>query len=144
VTGYNRNHSRLTFDRALADASRHLTNEDGFFMVKYIICATRKAGLSREEFSAYWRNQHGPLVRSVPEFSRHVRKYVQCHLVEGVVPLGTAGSHDGVAGLWFDSVEDLIRAFNEPRYLEVIRPDEQKFVDAAKCTSFITEENPVI
>ena len=76
-------------------------------MVKYIICATRKAGLSREEFSAYWRNHHGPLVRSVPEFARHVRKYVQCHLVGDEVPLGAAGPHDGVAELWFDSVEDL-------------------------------------
>jgi uncharacterized protein (TIGR02118 family) len=113
-------------------------------MVKYIICATRKSGLSREEFNAYWRNHHGPLVRSVPEFTRHVRKYVQCHLVVGEVPLGTAGSHDGVAELWFDSVEDLVKAFNEPRYLEIIRPDEQKFVEAAKCISFIAEENPVI
>jgi uncharacterized protein (TIGR02118 family) len=113
-------------------------------MVKYIICVTRKAGLSREEFSAYWRHHHGPLVAGVPEFARHVRKYVQCHLVASEVPLGAAGSHDGVAELWFDSVEDLVKAFNEPRYLEVIRPDEQKFVDAAKCISFVTEENPVI
>ena len=35
-------------------------------MVKYIICAKRKAGLTRQEFNAYWRNNHGPLVRSVP------------------------------------------------------------------------------
>jgi EthD domain len=57
-------------------------------MVKYIICARRKSGMTRAEFSTYWRNQHGPLVRSVPEFMRHVRKYVQCHLVAGLPPLG--------------------------------------------------------
>lgn len=109
-------------------------------MVKYIICATRKAGMTHEEFSAYWRNHHGPLVKSVPEFMCHVRKYVQCHLVADSVPLGVAGSHDGVAELWFDSVEELVNAFNEPRYLEIIRPDELKFVDARECISFITEE----
>ena len=112
-------------------------------MIKYIICATRKAGMTHEDFSAYWRNQHGPLVRSVPEFMRHVRKYVQCHLVEGAVPLGAASDYDGVAELWFDSVEELVTAFNEPRYLEIIRPDELKFVDLSKCISFITEEVPV-
>jgi uncharacterized protein (TIGR02118 family) len=109
-------------------------------MIKYIICATRKAGMTREEFSAYWRHQHGPLVKSVPEFMRHVRKYVQCHLVGGAVPLGAAGDYDGVAELWFDSVDELVSAFNEPRYLEIIRPDERKFVDLNKCISFITEE----
>jgi uncharacterized protein (TIGR02118 family) len=115
-----------------------------FSMVKYIICATRKAGLSHEEFSAYWRNHHGPLVRSVPEFARYVRKYVQCHLVQGASPLGHGGTYDGVAELWFDSVDDLEKAFREPRYLEVIRPDERKFVDMDKFLSFITEENEVI
>jgi uncharacterized protein (TIGR02118 family) len=109
-------------------------------MVKYIICATRKAGMTREEFSAYWRNHHGPLVKSVAEFTRHVRKYVQCHLVAGAVPLGVASDYDGVAELWFDGVKDLETAFNEPRYLEIIRPDELKFVDPRKCISFITEE----
>lgn len=109
-------------------------------MIKYIICATRKAGMTREEFSAYWRQHHGPLVKSVPEFMRHVRKYVQCHLVGDGVPLGTAGDYDGVAELWFDNVEELVAAFREPRYLEIIRPDELKFVDLHKCISFVTEE----
>jgi uncharacterized protein (TIGR02118 family) len=113
-------------------------------MVKLIICATRKAGLSREQFSAYWRNQHGPLVRSVPEFARHVRKYVQCHWAGDAVPFGIAGDYDGVAELWFDSVEDCARAFREPKYLEIIRPDELKFVDGSKCISFITDEHQMI
>jgi len=88
-------------------------------MVKYIICAARKAGMTHEEFSAYWRNHHGSVVKSVPEFTRHVRKYVQCHLVGNTVPLGAVGAYDGVAELWFDSVEELETAFNEPRYLEI-------------------------
>jgi uncharacterized protein (TIGR02118 family) len=113
-------------------------------MVKYIICATRKAGMTHEEFAVYWRNHHGAVVKSVPEFTRHVRKYVQCHLVADAVPLGASGNYDGVAELWFDSVAELETAFKEPRYLEIIRPDELKFVDLNKCISFITEEVPVI
>ena len=35
-------------------------------MVKLIICVKRKTGMSRKEFDAYWQNQHGPLVKSVP------------------------------------------------------------------------------
>lgn len=112
-------------------------------MVKYIICAKRKASLTRQEFNTYWRNNHGPLVRSVPEFMRHVRKYVQCHLVGGASPLGGESVYDGVAELWFDSPAEIELAFNEPRYLEIIRPDELKFVDLASCISFITEEVPM-
>ena len=113
-------------------------------MVKLIICASRKAGISRKEFDIYWRDQHGPLVKSVTEFTRHVRKYVQCHLSHDAVPFGIPGSYDGVAELWFDSVEDASKAFREPKYLEIIRPDELKFVDPHKCISFVTEELQVI
>ena len=113
-------------------------------MVKYIICAKRKAGMTWEEFDAYWKNHHGTVVKSVPEFIRHVRKYVQCHLVKGSMPLGAAGNYDGIAELWFDSVEELEKAFNEPRYLEIIRADELKFADLDKCISFITEELQVV
>ena len=113
-------------------------------MVKLIICAARKPGIAHEEFSAYWREKHGPLVKSVTEFSRHVRKYVQCHLKQTAVPFGIPGAYDGVAELWFDSAEAAAAAFREPKYLEIIRPDELKFADPQKCISFVTEENQVI
>ena len=113
-------------------------------MVKLIICATRRSDVTREEFDSYWRDKHGPLVKSVAEFARHVRRYVQCHLVEGAPPFGVAGAYDGVAELWFDNVEEAARAFSEPKYLEIIRPDELKFVDPRKCISFMTEELQVI
>jgi uncharacterized protein (TIGR02118 family) len=117
--------------------------EENALMVKLIICAKRKTGMTRKEFDAYWQNQHGPLVKSVPEFMRHVRKYVQCHIVENSVPLGVAASYDGVAELWFDSVEEIAQAFNEPRYLEIIRRDEHKFAELADCISFVTQEVPI-
>jgi uncharacterized protein (TIGR02118 family) len=113
-------------------------------MIKLIICATRRSDLSHEQFDTYWREHHGPLVRSVAEFTRHVRKYVQCHLAAEAVPFGIPGSYDGIAELWFDNAEEARRAFSEPRYLEIIRPDELKFVDPHKCISFVTEELTVI
>ncbi len=55
-------------------------------------------------------------------------------------PWGVEGAYDGVAELWFDNPEEIARAFEEPRYLEIIRPDELKFVDLSNCISFLTEE----
>jgi uncharacterized protein (TIGR02118 family) len=112
-------------------------------VVKLIICVKRKEGITRKEFDAYWQDQHGPLVKSIPEFMQHVRKYVQCHIAENSVPLGAAAPYDGVAELWFDSAEEIARAFDEPRYLEIIRPDEHKFADLAGCISFVTQEVPI-
>ena len=43
-------------------------------MVKFIGCARRKAGTSVAEFQDYWKNNHGPLVKSVPEFWQYVRQ----------------------------------------------------------------------
>ncbi len=113
-------------------------------MVKLTICVVRKPGMSHEEFDTYWRDVHGPLVKSVNEFTRHIRRYVQCHGIASNIPLGSGGQYDGIAELWFDNVESIERAFNEPRYLEVIKPDEKKFVDLEGCVSYISEELEII
>ena len=112
-------------------------------MVKLIVCAKRKPGISHEEFARYWRENHGPLVKGVPEFIRHVRRYVQCHILSNSAPLGIGSDCDGVAELWFDSIDELNEAFSEPRYLELIRPDELKFADLGNCVSLVTEEVPI-
>ena len=113
-------------------------------MITMIVFVSRKAGLSQEEFSAYWRERHAPLVKGVPEFMRHVRKYVQHHPapgVDAVAPFGDGGGYDGVGEIWFDSREAMAAAFGEPRYLEIIRPDEANFFDASRCLSFISTEH---
>jgi uncharacterized protein (TIGR02118 family) len=112
-------------------------------MVKLVGCLRRKPGMSAAEFHRYWKDVHGPLVQSVTEFSRYVRKYVQGHAVADRVPGFPPPAFtpfDGVAELWFDSVADIGKAFAEPRYLEIIRPDELKFLDLPNCTIFVVEE----
>lgn len=115
-------------------------------MVELVICVRRKKGMSAEDFHRYWREVHGPLVKGVAEFMRHVRKYAQHHTVPGGVPGFPASPeepYDGIAELWFDDAESIARAFQEPRYLEVIRPDEEKFVDHAGCKLLLAEEVPM-
>jgi len=100
--------------------------------------------MSFADFDRYWRHEHAAVIKSVAEFNRHVRRYVQCHRVESAVPFAGDAAYDGVAELWFDDAQSMQRAFAEPRYLEVIRADELKFVDLAGCISCVTEEFEVI
>lgn len=113
-------------------------------MIKLTVFAVRKADMSHAEFVRYWRDQHAPLVKSVTEFSRHVRRYVQCHGVSSALPLGVDGDYDGIGELWFDDTASMEQAFSEPRYLEIIRPDELKFVDIDNCLSYVSEEIEMI
>lgn len=113
-------------------------------MVKITIFVKRKAELTFEEFDTYWREKHAPLIKSVTDFSRHVRKYVQSHRSPEEFAFADAANYDGVAELWFDDVESLNTAFTEPEYMEHIRPDELKFVDLEQCQSIIGEEFQVI
>jgi hypothetical protein len=45
--------------------------------------------------------------------------------------------------MWGDSIDDVKRALAEPRYLEVIRPNEEKFLDLPNCVFMVTEEVPM-
>jgi len=111
-------------------------------MVKFIGCLKRKAGMTSEEFHRYWKEQHWPLAKSVPEFFRYVRKYVQSHTLADPAAgfSGFEAPFDGFAELWFDSLEDVGKAFAEPRYLEIIRPDELRFLDLPNCKVAVVEE----
>ncbi len=112
-------------------------------MVKLIVCAKRKPGMGVQEFHDYWRNMHGPQVRSVPGCRKYIRKYVQCHTIPQAYERNAA-PFDGVAELWFDSLEDVDRFLSDPEYLERVRPDELKFTDHPNLVWFVTQEEAVI
>lgn len=116
-------------------------------MIKVITLLKRKPGMTREEFSRYWREVHAKVALDFPG-SRHIRRYVQNHMMNpaslGNWPGAVNEDWDGVAEVWFDSLEDLHQTMNDPDYLKIVRPDEEKFSDLSACQTFIIDEHTVI
>lgn len=117
-------------------------------MTTLIVCIKRKPGLTHEDFTAYWQNRHGPLLKSCSGFTRHLRSYTQHVLADQNSTIagmfGVSGDYDGVAVLEFKSADAMTQAFAEPAYLAEVQPDETNFVDLENCQSFITRPNAVV
>lgn len=81
-------------------------------MIKLSFCLHRLPHLSREEFQAYWRNTHAPLVKKNRAALR-IRRYVQCHAatteLNDLIRAGRNAPemYDGVAELWWGSFDEL-------------------------------------
>ena len=121
-------------------------------MIKITFCLKRKPGLSLEEFHDYWLNQHGPLVRSHQKALRMVR-YVQVHAIETKLSAGMQGARnapegfDGVAELWWESLEDLEASTSDPAAREagrILLEDEAKFIDLPNSPLWFGEEHVVV
>jgi len=114
-------------------------------MIKLVGMLKRKPGMSAGEFHEYWRNVHAPLVMA-QGFARHVRKYVQSHPTKAQLVPGPGGepAFDGIAELWFDSIEDLHKAISDPSYMNVIHPDELKFLDFPNIVTLLVEDEPMM
>ncbi|HEY6761194.1 MAG TPA: EthD family reductase, partial [Baekduia sp.] len=130
------------FDDPIADTSvftREVVFRDtGATTIKLVGFLRRKPGLTREQFSEHWEQRHGPLFLSVPSMDEHVTKYVQNHVIEEYT--GVMGETcDGVVEIGFRDAAAIEAAFGE-RYLEVVRPDEERFVDLTTMTVVATDE----
>jgi uncharacterized protein (TIGR02118 family) len=121
-------------------------------MVKLVFCLRRLPHLSRAEFQAYWRERHAPLVaEAAPALA--IRRYVQVHTL--VSPLnarfragrGAPEEYDGVAELWFDSVEALVAAGATPEGRAAgkrLLDDERRFIDLARSPLWLSEEHEIV
>jgi uncharacterized protein (TIGR02118 family) len=121
-------------------------------VIKLTFCLRRLPHLSREEFQRYWRESHAPLVRAAAPALR-VRRYVQSHTLPHALNetlrrgRGTPEPYDGVAELWWDSVEDLAAAGATPEGREAGRrlvEDERRFIDLAGSPLWVSEEHVVV
>lgn len=50
-------------------------------MIKFVMCLTRRSGMTREEFKEYWLNKHGPFFMSNAD-AMGAKKYVQSHTID--------------------------------------------------------------
>ena len=121
-------------------------------MIKLVFCLRRKEGMTLEAFQRYWYDKHGPLVRKHGEALR-IRRYVQLHTRDTAMSAslregrGSPEGYDGVAELWWDSVEDLQDAFETPEGQAAgaeLLEDERKFIDLSQSPLWIADERPVI
>ncbi len=113
-------------------------------MIKLAVLLKRKKGMSFDAFDRYWDGVHGDLVVGIPEFTRHVRRYSQSHIIDptydGAGMAWKRSNFDGIAEVWFDDVAALTRAFNEPRFISLVGPDDAKFIDPEQTHILVTRE----
>jgi uncharacterized protein (TIGR02118 family) len=121
-------------------------------VIKLVFCIHRRPDVAAEEFHRYWLEDHAPLVRSVQEVLG-IRRYVQSHTIDSPVNAilqasrQTDGPYDGVAELWWDSLDAIAAGTATPEGQEASRrllEDEARFIDFATASIFLTEEHEII
>lgn len=119
-------------------------------MIKLTFCLRRRPDLSADEFRRYWRDEHGPLVRSRAE-ALGVRKYQQVHTLDepelhAALQRRNGGApvpYDGIAEVWVDDVEAFRGGTGTPearRAAKDLLEDEARFIDLPNSPMWLGEE----
>lgn len=121
-------------------------------MVKLTFCLRRLSHLSLDEFQQYWLETHGPLVRRHAQ-ALGIRRYVQLHSIHHPLNAGLRESRaapegfDGVAELWWDSLEELMTAGATPEGREAalaLLEDERRFIDLENSPLWLGHEKTIV
>jgi uncharacterized protein (TIGR02118 family) len=124
-------------------------------VVRLVCLLKRKAGLSPEEFGAYWRDEHGPLVAG-HQARLNLLRYSQVHrdpsaeaadLKARELRGGMLPPYDGVTEMWWSSEEALRAAMatdGGARALAELIADEDRFVDLAASPLWFAHEYPQV
>ena len=121
-------------------------------MIKLTFAVRRRADVDPGEFHRYWRNEHGPLVRSFQSVLG-IRRYVQVHRVD--TPFndvlrqsrGALEPFDGTAEVWWDDLESLVAGTSTPEGVaaaQALLEDEARFIDLGRSALWLGEEVEVI
>lgn len=121
-------------------------------MIKLIYCVTKRADLSKDEFSKYWFENHAALMRRLAG-TLGVVKYIQSHTL--ATPLNDElpqqrrmeAPYDGITEVWYESLEALEKKFMDPAFREaraLLIQDEANFVDFSRSRVFFTDERVII
>lgn len=120
-------------------------------MIKFVYCVRKKKGASDEDFYRYWKENHGPLVKSFSDTMGSL-KYVQSHTIDSVLNevgrevRGMRQAYDGITEVWFESVEKLNKMLQTEAGKaanKALIEDEATFCEFAECSVFLTEEHTI-
>lgn len=121
-------------------------------MIQLVFCLVRRPEFTREAFLARWHDVHGPLVRSHAA-ALGIRRYVQVHTLPAstFAPIaavrGAPVAYDGVAELWFDSLEAMRAAAATPegrRAGRALLEDEREFIALEASPLWLGEPRQLI
>jgi uncharacterized protein (TIGR02118 family) len=121
-------------------------------VIKLSFAVRRRIDIEPVEFHRYWRDEHGPLVRSLQSVLG-IRRYVQTHRLESPFNDALRASRsalepfDGVAELWWDDVDALVAATSSPEGLAAGRTlleDEERFIDLEHSALWLGREVEII
>lgn len=121
-------------------------------MIKLTFCLRRRADMTLEAFQRYWRTTHAALVAERAELLG-IRRYVQLHSAD--LPRlhkslqsrngGAPQPYDGVAELWFDSLDVFVD--NSPEKMQAsaeLLADERNFIDLPNSPMWLGKEHVVV
>jgi uncharacterized protein (TIGR02118 family) len=111
-------------------------------MIKTIITIKRREGMSHEEFVHYQREIHRPLLMSIPESRRYIRRFVVSYPIPA--PKYSGPDYDSVVEAWFDSMEDMNALYFSENFLSKVDPDHVNFMDLSSYGRIVAEEDVVI
>jgi uncharacterized protein (TIGR02118 family) len=106
-------------------------------VIKRLTMWHARPGMARQEALRYWRDDHAPVVRTVPG----VRRYVQDHCVES--PEGGEPPYTGLGEVWFGTVEAAQAALGTPEWAAVIE-GAATFMDMGRILVAWAEEHVLI
>jgi len=121
-------------------------------MIKLTFAVRRRDDVEPAEFHRYWRDEHGPLVRSF-QSTLGIRRYVQVHRVDGPfndalrASRGALEPFDGTAELWWDSLDALAAGASSEQGViagQKLLEDESRFIDLARSALWLGEEVEII
>ncbi len=121
-------------------------------MIKLVFCLRRRPDMTAEAFQQYWRGTHAALVEARAGILG-IRRYVQTH-TKDLTGLhrslqqrngGAPAPYDGVAELWFDSLES-IRSDDPARQKAAaeLLADERNFIDLPKSPMWFATEHVIV
>jgi uncharacterized protein (TIGR02118 family) len=112
-------------------------------VIRLISLLRRKPGTTHDEFLAYWRGTHGPLIAS-SSAARYVRRYEQ---LPAAWPDPGSGAPepdwDGVTVQEFDSI-DAFWAHTAEDDFSAMQADIARFLDTGRIAWILVEDGEVV
>jgi hypothetical protein len=120
-------------------------------MFKLIITVRKKAGLTVDEFSNYYKTRHLPFLGMTLPHTDRGPKLMRLNIVKRDDPfLKVVGDEradsnppfDCITEIGFESREDAqaaMQTFFDPKYLDKVKQDERNFVDLQSIRYYVVE-----